>query len=278
MTITEYIFSDCHEIIRSATSGEDLLHKYHIHYQKRIFNYLNDRYLGKLKAWWSTYSLPFVSETDRCIFLYEPRCHENLEFVIYNLTYFARGWGLIIYCSKDNYNYIIDILKHNRFRAIVHIIRENQGGIEVRREYNNFVISSTFWNSLPCKYVLMGEMDTYLRKLLPENITNYDYICAKWPWHPDSPGGSGISIRKVEAMKRICRELPTLCTEISDQDFWAAKGCSDLKMSYNNRYFVESDHYNDDPFGFHNWWTFITLDKLVSLHNVYEKYLTLELT
>lgn len=270
------IFSDCLEIIQSATSSEDLLHKYHVHYQRKIFKYFNDRYLGELKAWWATYTLPV--ETDRSIVLYETRCHENLEFLIYNLTYFARGWGLVIYCSKENHNYITNILKHNRFRATLHIVRDDEGGREVRDEYNEFVKSTVFWNSLPYKYVLMCEMDAYLRKSITNDIENYDYICAIWPWHPELSGGGGISIRNVKSMQKICEKFPALTAEIPAQDFWVAKGCSNLQMSYNNRYFVEADHYNDDPSGFHNWWTFISPEKLVKLYNIYEKYLTLELT
>lgn len=277
MTITEYIFSDCHNIIRSAISQEDLLDKYHRYYEKKIFSYFKDRYLGQLREWWATYTLPIISETDRCIFLYEPRCHDSLEFLIYNLAYFARGWGLIIYCSKASHTHISNILKHNKFRAILHIVRDDEGGIEARDHYIGLVKSLDFWNSIPCKYLLMCEMDTYLRKSLPSDINKYDYICAKWPWHPHSPGGSGLSIRNVSSMKRICTELPDLHAVIFDQDSWAAEGCKRLNMTFNNSYFVEADHYNTEAVGFHNWWTFISPERLVQLANTYEKYLTLDL-
>lgn len=269
------IFNDCYTILRSASSSEDILHKYHFHYQKKIFDYLRAKYLADLRAWWATYTLPIA--TDRYIFFYEPRCHENLEFLIYNLTYFARGWGLIIYCSKENYDYITDILKHNKLRALLFIVRDNQGGPEARNDYNALLMSAEFWNSIPCKYILTGEMDTYLRKALPDDVVNYDYVCAKWPWHPDSPGGSGLSIRRVEAMKQICCEFPTLSTEIPHQDVWVSTGCSRLKLTYNNRYFVEADHHNKDPVGFHNWWTFFDPPKAYIFSDTFEHYLTLEI-
>lgn len=277
MSISESIFSDIHNILASATSREDLLHTFHTHYEKPIFDSLKTRYLSKLKEFWSVTTLPLISNTDRSIVIYETRCHPNLDFLIYNLTYFARGWGLIIYCSKANYNFINNILQHNRFRAILHIVREDEGGKQVRDDYNEFVKSSLFWNSLPCSYILMCEMDAYLRKPVPDDIVIYDYICCNWPWHSLLPGGGGISFRKVDSMKKICKEYPSLTTDIFAQDCWAAEGCIRLNLTYNNTYLVESSHDIKDPIGVHNWWTFINSIKFYDFLPIYEKYLTIEL-
>jgi hypothetical protein len=274
--MSESLFADSYAILNSSTSRDDVLHKYHILYEQRVFNILRERYLNILKEWWSQYKLPLISETDKCIVLYETRCHLNLEFLIYNLTYFAKGWGLIIYCSKDNYNFINNILDHNKFRAILHIVREDEGGRNVRDEYNEFVKSSIFWNSLPCKYILMCEMDAYLRKCVPDDITTYDYICCNWPWHSDLPGGGGISIRNVSSMKRICNKYPTLSNDIFAQDSWAVEGCNHLNLSYNNTYLVEANHNIIDPIGLHNWWTFINPNEPIFNH-IYDNYLTLVL-
>jgi len=274
--MSNYIFSDILEIYNSSSSNEDALHKYHTIYEKRVFDYLKSKYLDYLRNWWKSYELPTVS-INNCIVLYETRCHPNLEFIIYNLTYFARNWGLIIYCSNANYNFINNILKHNSIKAVLHIIREDEGGREVRNEYNEFTKSDEFWSSLPCNNILMCEMDAYLRKKIPHNVLSFDYICCLWPWYADLPGGGGISFRNVNAMKRICREYPELKIELFAQDSWAAEGCKRLNLSYNNSYLVEAAHHIIDPIGFHNWWTFINPRDLNKYFYIYDNYLTLEL-
>lgn len=278
--MAEIIFSNSYNLVNC--SYDERLHKFHTLYEQPIFDLLRTRYLQQLKSWWASYNLPIVSETDKCIVIYETRCHLNLEFLIYNLTYFARGWGLIIYCSKHNYNFIVNILQQNRYRAILHIVRDDEGTKLVREDYNHFTKSHTFWNSLPCKYVLMCEMDAYLRKKIPDDITDFDYVCCKWPWHPDLSGGGGISIRKVSTMKKICDEYPNISTNIFAQDIWAANGCALLNLKYNNvnfnnTYFIESCHDIIDPIGFHNWWTFINPYKFYKYRDIYDKYLTLEI-
>jgi hypothetical protein len=277
MFISETIFSDSYAILNTASSQDEALHKFHTMYEQPIFNSLRSRYLHKLKDWWNKYELPLVSNTDRCIVIYETRCHANLEFIIYNLTYFAKDWGLIIYCSKANYDYINNILQHNRFRAILQIIRDDEGGKSVRDEYNEFVKLPIFWNSLPCKYVLMCEMDAYLRRHITDDITNFDYVCCKWPWCPNVPGGGGISFRRVSSMKRICDEYPSLAKNIFAQDSWAAEGSIRLNLSFNNTYLVESTHHITNPIGFHNWWTFIKPFEMHNFFSIYDKYLTLEI-
>jgi hypothetical protein len=277
MSISEIIFSNSNEILNSSSSADEALHKFHTLYEQPIFDSLRERYLQKLKSWWYNYDLPIVSSTDRCIVIYETRCHPNLEFLIYNLTYFARGWGLIIYCSKYNHDFINKILNQNKFRAILHIVRDDEGTKSVRDDYNQFTKSYTFWNSLPCKYILMCEMDAYLRKRVPDDITDYDYVCCNWPWHHNLPGGGGISFRKVSSMKRICIEHPQLAKDYFAQDDWAAEGCVSLGLVYNNIYLVEALHSITDPIGFHNWWTFIDVNQISNMSNIYDKYLTLDL-
>lgn len=274
--MSKEIFSDILKIAETATSQDELLHTYHTVYETRIFEYLKSKYLDYFRKWWENYELPLVS-CEKCIVLYETRCHNSLEFLIYNLTYFARGWGLIIYCSKSNYNFIQDILKHNKYKAILHIVREEEGGREVREEYNEFTKREIFWNSLPCKNVLMCEMDGYLKQSLPNNIINFDYVCCLWPWKNDLAGGGGISVRRVSSMKRICKECPFLANEIFAQDSWAAEGCRRLNLSYNNSYLVEAAHSIINAIGFHNWWTFINPLTISKMQHVYDNYLTLEL-
>lgn len=272
---SEELFSNAINIYNTATSHADALHKFHTEYEQPIFNLLRSKYLDKLKRWWQTYILPLPS--DKSIVIYETRCHPNLEFLIYNLTYFARGWGLTIFCSDANYTFIKTILGNNSKNADLQVVRKDEGGKEVRDEYNKFTKSIEFWNLFRCSHVLMSEMDSYLRRPIPDTAINYDYICCYWPWHSSLSGGGGISIRNVNAMKSICNTYPTLTDEYFGQDNWAAEGVNRLHLSYNNSLLIEANHGIIDPIGFHNWWTFINPSELYRYYHIYDNYLRLEI-
>ena len=270
------ILTKSFDLYRTSKSESEYLHNCHITFQQPIYDLLASRYLEKLRTWWDRYTLPMVSETNKAIFIYETRKHTNVEFLIYNLSYFAREYSLIIFCSVENHSFITAILKHNKLRCIVNIVREDEGDASVRDEYNKFAKSAEFWNSVPFEYVLMTEIDTYLRKPLPEELTNYDYVCCEWPWNKTLSGGGGLSFRKVSSMKRILTECPTL-QEISAHDCWVAAGCEKLQLHCNNTMFVEANHMIKDPIGFHQWWTFLHPSTLMSLLPLYESFVTLDI-
>jgi hypothetical protein len=141
-----------------------------------------------------------------------------------------------------------------------------------RDKYISFYKSRQFWESIPATYALCSEIDSYLRKPIPETIRDYDFVCARWPWHSHICGGSGLTIRRVSAMLRICDELPSLTDEIPDLDSWAAYGVKDLELTYNDSMFMEAGQLQD-PVGLHQWWTFM---RPPSLHIL--RYLVLEIT
>lgn len=232
-----------------------------------IFNHLIEKYLPTLRTWWSTYKLPLVS--DRAIIIYETRVLPHLEFHILNTCYFAKGWSLVIYCTRQNIDEIIRILGANHHRATLRLV---EPGDNPRDTYISFYKSRAFWSSIPATYALCAEIDSYLRKPVPQTISDYDFICARWPWHNTLPGGSGLTIRRVSAMLRICDELPGLADEFFDLDGWAAHGIVRLGLSYNNTMIAEAETLAD-PVGLHQWWTFYSPQ---SPHIL--RYLELEIT
>jgi hypothetical protein len=256
--------------INSAQESPDAkthFHRLRMTLEPIIFNYFIEKYLPTLKVWWQNYNLPLVS--DRAIVIYETRTLPHLEFHILNTCYFAKGWSLIIYCTRQNIDEIIRILGPNHHRATLRLV---EPGDKPRDTYISFYKSRQLWESIPATYALCAEIDSYLRKPIPETIRDYDFVCARWPWHPDSPGGSGLTIRRVSAMLRICDELPGLTDEIPDLDSWAAHGIKRLGLKYNNTMFMEAEPL-EDPVGLHQWWTFM---RPPSLHIL--RYLVLEIT
>jgi hypothetical protein len=250
---------------------EQRLHQMRVHCENIVFSHLIDKYFPYLKNWWASYKLPLATETDKVIVIYETRILPHLEFHILNTCYFAQGWSLLIYCSPENHSAILNMLGNNRYRAIVHVLAPSK--LTPYETYKSFYKSRQFWSSIPGKYALCAEADSYLRRALPD-ISEYDYVCAKWPWHRALPGGSGLTIRRVSAMLRICDELPDYDARIHHLDYWASEGVKDLNMKYNNDIFVEAD-IDTNAYGLHQWWTFFR--PVVELKEIHEKYLKLDI-
>ncbi len=233
------------------------LHWLRVNLEKPIFQYLIDTYLPRLQKWWATYKLPLPSQTNKTIVIYETRVLPQLEFHILNTCYFAKGWSLVIYCSAANIQTVRNVLGHNRFRAILHEIDTSAND---RNAYIKLYKTLEFWDSIPGEYVLCAEIDSFLRRPLPcDKVEKNDYICSMWPWYADHPGGGGLSIRRVAAMKRICRECPEYAELYNDLDGWASHGVKKLGLLYDNSLFAEAARLAD-PYGLHQFWTFYSPD------------------
>ena len=168
---------------------------------------------------------------------------------------------------------ILRILGPNRYRASLHLLEES--ALMPRDAYISFYKSRRFWESIPGDFAICAEIDSYLRRPIPDKITEYDYVCSKWPWHPNQAGGGGLSIRRVSAMLRICDELPDLANEIFDLDSWASYGTDRLELKYNSDIFVEAS-LDENTYGMHQWWTFFALHETI-INKFYIPYLTLEI-
>jgi hypothetical protein len=264
-------------VLESKMEGE-FLDANHKTIEPLIFEHLRATYFPFFQNHWATYKLPSYNEAKNAIFIYETRCHPQLDFLIYNATYYARGWGLLIYCTDDNEAYIKKILGPTASLAAEFRIIKN-GGNEyksARDAYNEFLKSGDFWGSVDKEYLLMMETDTYLRRPIPADFCSYAYIASAWPWKA-GPGGGGLSIRRVASMKAIALLYPEATVSIWAQDEWAATGVIHLAMKYNNEYFVEADIRNVDPCGLHQWWTFISLQSFSSKVQIYNRYLSFEM-
>lgn len=244
----------------------------------RIYKALKARYMDPLKNFWSNYTVPSTSDTGRSIVIIERRIHANLEFILYNAAYFARGWGITIVCSDLNSDYIkglLDPVKH----SAVNMIQAFQGDPAPsvgKNEYNFLLQTLEFYQSLPCENLLFMEMDTYLRKPLPEYILAYDYLASPYSWDTSTQGG-GLSYRKKSAMIRVCSEYSKI---LPAQDVFANNGMKELGLCIAPfdvacETFCESCMYVD-PVGFHQWWTFFYLD-LDDVEDICNTYMTLEM-
>ena len=86
------------ELSNSAFELEaDYLHQKRLAMDPFIFESLKKLYGAKLKKFWDgTNTIPYNS--NKAIVIVERRCSLNLEFVLHNFAYFARGYTIYIFC------------------------------------------------------------------------------------------------------------------------------------------------------------------------------------
>jgi hypothetical protein len=259
---TRHIFDEFPEIKDELT--DERKHQKRLRLEPLIYDILKARYLKPLEEFWNTYEIPMNS--DKCVVLVERRIHENLYFILRNIAYFARGWAVCIVCSDINLDYCKEISGHNKDRiTFFPIFKGNPDAKRGKAEYNTLLKTPEFYKMLDSEKILLMETDTYLRKTIPDEIFNYDYVASPYAWDLDMAGG-GLSFRKRSTMITICEKMGLLPC---DQDTYICAGVKELgykmpEITEAVTYFSESCMYVDGddlcgpPIGVHQWWTFFT--------------------
>jgi hypothetical protein len=274
MIETIHIFDEFSQAPDELTTEQR--HKKRVALDPLLYDILKAKYGGKLYEFWQRHTLP--KETDSYLVIVERRIHPNLAFTLYNMAYFARSWGLIIVCSDVNYEYCKSLCEPHC--NSIHLLPLLQGNPEPRQgieEYNTLLKSADFYKSLPGEHHLFFQVDSYLRKHIPEEWNQYDYIAAPYEWDETSMGG-GLSYRKKESMIRICKEASST---IHDEDAFIMNGIHTLGMKIppfelGITYVAESCIY-EDPIGVHQWWTFFFPNQIEDAESIFHSLLSLEI-
>jgi hypothetical protein len=154
-------------------------------------------------------------------------------------------------------NYCKEISGHNKDRiTFLPIFKGSPDATTGKSEYNNLLKTPEFYKMLDSENILLMETDTYLRKTIPDEIFNYDYVASPYVWDEHMAGG-GLSFRKRSIMISICEKMGILPC---DQDVYICRGVANLgykmpEFMEGVTYFIESCLY-EDPVGVHQWWTF----------------------
>jgi hypothetical protein len=244
-----------------------------------VYDKLRKMYMDVLKSNWQSRS-GFSSDPKNTIFLYETRCHPNLEFLIYNVYYFTHGWAFLFYCTEQVKSFVKDILGKQADSITFHVMDDpsNDTYITNRSTYNELLRSLSFWESLHKRgisHVMSIETDCYLRKHFMESVDEYDYIASRWAWSQECPGGGGLTVRRVTKALEIFEKCPVLNEELWAQDAWFSSGIMEVGGVVEDSLFAEST-INPDATGLHQWWSFISPLDDIRLE-LFVKYMTLEL-
>ena len=169
-----------------------------------VFNALEEGYGNKLTAFWKTYTPP--KKAKRAYMLVEGRIHPNMWFVLRNMAWAGPDMSVYIFCSDQNYDYIMGLLgdKALHFNVIV-AFKGDPPKEQAWQEFVNLYTSYKTWEMIDAEYALLIQMDVFLRKRLDDCLFKYDWYACRWAWKINEPGG-GISICRVQKMISILKE------------------------------------------------------------------------
>lgn len=250
MTETIHLFD---EFLEENLTKEER-HQKRVRLEPLLFDILKQKYGKQLRENWLKNPPPKVSE--KCILIIERRIHENLEFVFHNAVQFGQGWSICFVCSDINYEYCKAITQGHPNIHFMPIFQGSPSYSEARDAYNKLLMSNEFYEVLPWNTICILQTDSYLRKQIPEDVLNYDYIASPALWDENEMVG-GLSFRSRTGMLKITNEFKE---DIPSEDLYISRGCTALGLrrpSFEEAmtYCAESCLY-EDPVGVHQWWTF----------------------
>lgn len=237
----------------------DQLDRFRLVLEPYVYHYLIEKCSPTLNEIWKTYRPPYESEN--AFVLVERRPHPNFEFILKNLAWACPTMSVYLFCSDVNEPFIRAILKDKA--DAYHILPVFQGiksREEGKAEYNRFFTTADSYRMIRAKYIMTIQMDTFIRRRLPDFIFQTDFYGNPWGWREDLPGGGGITVRRIEKMIELC-ETYGPCGSDGAEDCWISehivkmgalrpewKICGCICMES-----VRADH----PMCLHQFWTYL---------------------
>jgi hypothetical protein len=265
MTETPHIFDEF--IDSNGESTKEEIHRKRVSLEPLVFGILKRKYGDLFRNAFQSYKRP--EKSDKCVLIIERRIHENLEFILHNVAYYANGWNIAILCSDINIRYIRAILGDRRPEiTVLQVFSGSPDRDTARSEYNSLLKSAEFYESLPTKWnhLLTVQMDSYLRRVIPDSITQYDFIASISSWDTTNMSG-GMTYRRRQTMIDVCNRYTPVNKEALDEDDYIFKGTQHLGYSIPSydiaKNLIVESHFpleNIDFFGLHQWWTFCEPD------------------
>ncbi len=228
------------------------------------------------KGWKPNWNLhPSPNETLLEMVIVEPRQHENLPYILANVSHMLPYAALTIVHSNHNKDLVRSIVPEGTNIRLLNILPDNL----TLAAYSGLLISARFWKMLVSPKILIFQTDTGIRKNNILDFIHTDYIGAPWRVNWGEPnckpcyvGNGGFSLRNRKAMIELCEhhsEVPFLGPEdiyfarqLSKQDRYITASVKEAQS-----FSVESIYY-PDPFGFHQPWNIHPRWMLEELFNV----------
>ena len=271
-----------YKTISWLTKSLDILNLININYSYYDLKIYNDKIFTKtlnhikepeekLKIWATPYNGQKLS-----VVIIEPRKHENLKGVIYQMAniYGNSDVSLYIFHGTNNYNYLNNIFNSWTNILFINLNIDNL----LYDDYNKLLTNYKFWEIFKSEFVLIFQLDSIILKKIPDIFFNYHYIGAPWINNPfiknnihfynkKIVGNGGFSLRNVKVMIDICKNCKNVDNDNEDVFFSMNiddNFIPDEKLA--EQFSIESKYYHD-PVGMHNVWNYIENHNYIKLFN-----------
>jgi hypothetical protein len=171
------------------------------------FRHLCNSKINVIRKW----NLPFIIQDQKYeAVLIEYRQLPHIEFLIRNTIHkLGDEWSHTIVCGNLNYSMVCSICKN--ISNNIKIIKTDFNNL-TQNEYNNYLLTTDFWNLLTGEKILIYQEDTCIFKQNINDFIHYDYIGAPFlKTNNDTPsqvGNGGLSIRTRQCMIDIINNFP----------------------------------------------------------------------
>lgn len=226
--------------------------------------------IDTLKEKLKNFTPTIYPNTEYSAVIVDPRKHEDIEVVVKNVMYFlnetssVNKWGLCIFHTNDNYEFLKSKFKHIP-NILYKLVNTSLNNVD---DYNSILKTNWFWNSIPTENILIFQPDSILLKHGVDDFLNYKYIGAPWNKTRESRvvGNGGLSFRKKSEMLRIIRENDV--NSINPEDIFFSKylNTTDVPNIEVAGSFSIEDVYFPNPFGIHQ--PKIEIKKLINILNI----------
>ena len=214
-----------------------------------------NKHLENMKKKLVNYTPTLPVDSDYFAVIVEPRIDDNIETIIKTVMYYledsSKKWGLQIFHGTKNIEQILNITKNWDNVSLVNLGTDNL----TKREYNDMMMTTDFWNKVKGKKILSFQNDSILLKGGIDQFLKYDYIGAPWikPKEGYFVGNGGLSLRNKDKMIEICT-LNDDKSNIPLEDIFFVKnlkgeGVADIETAYN---FSMEDIFSEHAMGLHN--------------------------
>lgn len=284
-TLVEACVATVESAQSQSTTDAQFLDACRIQLEPYIYHSLIQRYGPALDAFWATYTPP--KKARGAFVLVERRPHPNAWFLLRNIAWANAGCSIYIFCSNENRAFFETLLGDKL--PHVHLIEWFQGPAtrdEGKAQYNQTFKNPSFYSMVDAEYMCTVQMDCFFRRQFTDELWRGDYWGSPWGWAPTSPGGGGITVRKLASMLRVCALDPK--EGVADaEDCWVAARAVRLGMSFpsfeeRRELLVENTPSlgPQGPIGVHQCWTFLHnfgIDNKPLFHYTLQNLLTLSI-
>ena len=245
------------------------------------------------------------------LYNYVPSCNNSslfIEFrvlpycfsIILNMMMNFPHWNHTIICNHNNKELFQEFIsKYNNNIQLIIIDKE----ILNVNDYNNLLLSESFWSQFTYDYILLYQEDTFVLHNNIDKFLDYDYCGAPWPHDQNinitNVGNGGFSLRKVSSLIKCFHKItPELCKKNINEnvekyikniyldnipeDVYFSTVINDEKIGkvcpykLSQEFALESSQWPlNKPLGIHQYWNFhdqyYSLLKNIKIHTDYYK-------